>query len=82
MQINVGKWGNSMAIRLPAETVRAARLREGEPVEVSVTPAGEIHIVPLHAFDKAAFLAKAGKIRQSMPMTEPVVRKLRDDARY
>jgi antitoxin component of MazEF toxin-antitoxin module len=30
----VGKWGNNLAIRLPGEIVRAARLRDGERIEI------------------------------------------------
>ena len=33
-QATVGKWGNNLALRLPGEVVRAARLREGERVEI------------------------------------------------
>jgi antitoxin component of MazEF toxin-antitoxin module len=33
-QARVGKWGNNLAVRLPGEVVRSARLREGERVEV------------------------------------------------
>lgn len=30
----IGKWGNSLALRLPAHVAEAARLREGDPVVV------------------------------------------------
>jgi antitoxin component of MazEF toxin-antitoxin module len=33
-QATVGKWGKNLAIRLPGEVVRAARLRDGERVAV------------------------------------------------
>lgn len=32
----IGRWGKSLAVRLPADAVRSARLAEGERVEVSV----------------------------------------------
>src|SRR5271166_5034187 len=34
VQVTVGKWGNNLAVRLPGEIVQAARLRDGERVEV------------------------------------------------
>jgi len=37
--MQVSKWGNSLAIRLPAAVVEALQLREGDDVEVVV--AGE-----------------------------------------
>ncbi len=33
--LTVQKWGNSLAVRIPAPVARAARLRAGQPVEVS-----------------------------------------------
>jgi antitoxin component of MazEF toxin-antitoxin module len=33
-QALVGKWGNNLAVRLPGEIVRAARLRDGERIEI------------------------------------------------
>lgn len=32
--VTVGKWGKNLAIRFPAEIVKAARLRDGEHVEI------------------------------------------------
>jgi len=32
--ITVGRWGKNLAIRLPAEIVRAVGLRDGEHVEI------------------------------------------------
>ena len=34
--MQVSKWGNSLAIRLPASVVEALELREGDEVEVHV----------------------------------------------
>ena len=35
--MKVAKWGNSLAVRLPAAVVQALELKEGDPVEISVT---------------------------------------------
>ena len=35
MQATVGRWGNSLAVRLPAEVVQAIQLRDGERVEIA-----------------------------------------------
>ncbi len=37
--MKVAKWGNSLAVRLPAAVVEALELKEGDPIEISV--AGE-----------------------------------------
>ncbi len=34
--MQVSKWGNSLAIRLPAVVVKALKLREGDDVEVII----------------------------------------------
>ena len=39
MASQVSKWGDSLAIRLPAEVVNALQLKEGDQVEIR--PAGE-----------------------------------------
>ncbi|GIK24278.1 MAG: hypothetical protein BroJett006_05240 [Betaproteobacteria bacterium] len=82
MKLQVAKWGNSLAVRLPAECTRAAGLREGDSVEAEVTPAGEITLTPAKPFDKAAFLARTRKRRAAMPLTEATVERMRKEARY
>jgi antitoxin MazE len=34
--LKIRKWGNSLAVRIPANVARSARLSEGQPVEMSV----------------------------------------------
>ncbi len=82
MRLQISKWGNSLAVRLPVECTRAIGLKEGDSVEASITQAGEITLAPERAFDKAAFLARIAKLHASMPMTAPVVETIRQDARY
>jgi len=82
MRLQVAKWGNSLAVRLPVECTRATGLKEGDSVEASITPAGEITLSPSKAFDRAAFVAHLSKLHASMPMTEPVVERMRREARY
>jgi antitoxin MazE len=37
--MNVAKWGNSLAVRLPAAVVDALELKEGDEVEIHVADA-------------------------------------------
>lgn len=82
MKLQVAKWGNSLAVRLPAECARAAGLRAGDSVEAEVTPDGEITLTPAKPFDKTAFLARTRRRRAAMPLTEPVVERMRKATRY
>jgi antitoxin MazE len=38
----IGKWGNSLAIRIPQSIAKSARLSEGERIELDLTSDGEI----------------------------------------
>lgn len=39
-RLTVQKWGNSLAVRIPASVARSARFTAGLPVELSVEQAG------------------------------------------
>jgi antitoxin MazE len=42
--MQVSKWGNSLAIRLPAAVVEALELKDGDEVEVSVAGKREFRV--------------------------------------
>jgi antitoxin MazE len=42
--MQVGKWGNSLAVRLPAAVVEALELAEGDEVEIHVVDARELAV--------------------------------------
>ena len=39
-KLSVQRWGNSLAVRIPAAVARSARLRSGQVVEVSASADG------------------------------------------
>ncbi|MBK7765085.1 MAG: AbrB family transcriptional regulator [Sulfuritalea sp.] len=82
MRLQLAKWGNSVAVRLPVECTRAAWLREDDTVEAEATPIGEIKLTPAQPFDKAAFIKRLRKLRASMPMTTTNVEMMRQEDRY
>lgn len=82
MKLQLAKWGNSLAIRLPVECTRAAGLREGDTVEAEVSPVGDIRLTPTLPFDKGAFLARLGKLHARMPVTTTTVEKMWREDRY
>jgi len=82
MRLQVSRWGNSLAVRLPVECTRAAGLKEGDSVEASIAASGAITLAPEKLFDKAAFLTRITKLHASMLMTAPVVETMRQEARY
>lgn len=82
MRLLVAKWGNSLAVRLPVECVKAAGLKEGDQVEAAVTPMGEIRLAPTQTFDRAQFLERVERLRAQLPMTQATVEDMRDQDRY
>jgi antitoxin MazE len=82
MKLQLAKWGNSLAVRLPVECTRAAGLREGDTVEAEVTPQGEIKLTSAQPFDKATFLKRTRRLRSTMPMTTTTVEAMRREERY
>ena len=42
--MQVAKWGNSLAVRLPAVVVEALELKEGDEVEVRIADARELEL--------------------------------------
>ena len=48
--MHVAKWGNSLAIRLPAAVVEALELKEGDEIEIHVAAARHLDVArkPTH----------------------------------
>jgi antitoxin MazE len=42
--MQVAKWGNSLAVRLPAVVVEALGLKEGDEIEIHVTDARQLGV--------------------------------------
>jgi antitoxin MazE len=82
MQASIGRWGNSLALRLPADCVRSAGLKEGSVVQLDVLPTGELRLLPAATFDKAGFLKSLVRLHRQMPESAPVVASQRQTARY
>lgn len=81
MDLQVAKWGNSLALRIPSEIVRRLGLREGATVEVQLTVDGSLSIRPAQ-WNRKAFALELTEARRAMPMSDPVMEELRSGARY
>jgi len=42
--VQVSKWGNSLAIRLPAAVVKALELKEGDDIEIRIAGSRELEV--------------------------------------
>jgi len=81
VDLQVAKWGNSLALRIPSEIVRRLGLREGATVEARLTVDGSLSIRPAQ-WNREAFALELTEARRSMPMSDPVMEELRSAARY
>ncbi len=81
MDLQVAKWGNSLALRIPSDVVRRLGLREGATVEAHLTVDGSLSIRPAQ-WNRKAFALELMQARSAMPMSEPVMEQVRGGARY
>jgi len=78
MDLQVNRWGNSLAVRLPAQLARQLGLEEGSQVSAELTPEGDLRLrprAPLRpAASRAELLAQIAQLHQQLPQTQPVPR--------
>ncbi len=51
--MNVSRWGNSLAVRLPATVVEALELKEGDEIEIGIAGKREFTVGRDHSREKA-----------------------------
>jgi antitoxin MazE len=73
--MQVGKWGNSLAVRLPASVVEALGLREGDEIEIEISGSRSFRVGRDRGKDEALERLKA--LNWSLP---PGFRFSRDEA--
>jgi antitoxin MazE len=81
MNLQITKWGNSLALRIPAEFVRRIGVKEGDHVQVDLTIDGGLSI-RASKWDRSAFARELETTRETMPLSQPVMEELRRGARY
>lgn len=81
MNLQVAKWGNSLALRIPADIVRQLGLHDGATVEAQITVDGSLSIRTAQ-WDRQAFALELNDARSAMPMSESVMEQVRSGARY
>ena len=55
MQVQVVRWGNSLAVRIPKPIADGAHLQQGDPLEIAVAADG---VVQMHRVGKIPTLAQ------------------------
>jgi antitoxin MazE len=81
VDLQIAKWGNSLALRIPSEVVRRLGLREGATVQAQISIDGTLSIRPAH-WNRRAFANELTEVRSAMPISESVMQEVRSGARY
>jgi antitoxin MazE len=63
--MRISKWGNSLAVRLPAAIVDALKLKEGDQIEIRVASKGVFGVSRDPSKDRA--LARLQKLKRPLP---------------
>jgi antitoxin MazE len=81
MDLQIARWGNSLALRIPSEIVRQLGLREGATVEAQLTADGNLSIRAAQ-WDRKVFARELAEARAAMPVGDSVMNEVRAGARY
>ena len=81
MKLQIAKWGNSLALRIPAEYARRIGMKEGDSVDATLTVDGGLTIRPAN-WDRKSFMRELAEARAAMGLGTSVIDELRRGARY
>ena len=82
MELKVAKWGNSLAVRLPAEASRQIGVGEGDTLVAEIEANGRLLLAPKgHAVGVPA-IRRLRRFLARQKETAPVVAEMRQSARY
>jgi antitoxin MazE len=65
LEMQVAKWGNSLAVRLPAAVVEALELKEGDQIEIRI--AGDREFEVRRDRSRESALARLRRLRRPLP---------------
>jgi antitoxin MazE len=86
MKVILSKWGNSLAVRIPAGLARDLSLKSGASLECEKTPAGTLELIPAGKETRGAWFrnhfARVNERIAAQSMTTPTAQLLREEARY
>jgi antitoxin MazE len=78
----VSKWGNSLAVRLPAESAKQLGVGEGDTLVGEIAPDGRLILSAEARLIGGAEIRRMRRFVARQKMTAPVVKDMRRTARY
>ena len=82
MQLQIAKWGNSLAVRLPSAVTKKLHIADGDSVDLTLNNQGELVLTPAKVFDKTAFMQQLDAHTKKLPKGTSIIETMRNDARY
>jgi antitoxin MazE len=81
MNIQISKWGNSLALRIPAAFIKEIKLKDGDKVEAILSKDGSLIIRP-QKLERKEIAAQLRAFRATLKMGKSVMDGVRSKARY
>ena len=81
MNLQIARWGNSLAVRLPADYLRQIGIKEGDRLQVHLGADGALNLRPAR-WSRQAFAEELVRHIQALPLGASVMEQLRQQARY
>lgn len=78
----VGRWGNSLAVRIPAKLARELGVAEGSLLQAQVVGPASVRLSAKQPLDMKGFVQSVRDLRRNLPVTAPVIDELRRKSRY
>jgi antitoxin MazE len=82
MELMVSKWGNSLAVRLPAESAKRIGVGEGDTLIAEISADGRLVLAPEGRVIGKPETRRLRQFLRRQTETAPVVREMRRSARY
>lgn len=79
--LQIAKWGNSLAVRIPADYVRQIGIKEGDQLEAHIGVDGALNLRPAQ-WSRKAFATELRSDMKSLPLGSSAMAQLRQEARY
>ena len=81
MNLQIAKWGNGLALRIPADVPRRFDLHEGDSVDARLTADGALSIRQ-GSWNRAATASENEVARELLPLGTAVISDTRQASRY
>ena len=79
--MRIARWGNSLAVRIPADYVRQIGIKEGDQLQVHLSADGALNLRPAQ-WSRQAFAKELTRDSKALPMGPSVMEQLRQQTRY